>query len=77
MTPAVDLRDATLSAIAAALTAGRIAEVVAAFSPAMAELGIPEHDGGGCPPGDCPCVPFEPLVIARVAALLATPAPAP
>jgi hypothetical protein len=66
--------DAALTMLAAALRAGRLAEVAAAFRQAMAELGIPDHPDGECPDKFCPCVPFEPLVMARVAALLAVPA---
>ena len=66
--------DAALSVLTAALRAGRLPEVAAAFGQAMAELGVPEHPGGVCPDVWCVCVPFEPLVMARVAALLMVPA---
>jgi hypothetical protein len=67
-----DRWDAAVAAIKAALDAGRLAEIAAAFMQAMAEFGIPDHPGGTCPPGACPCLAFEPLVVARVAALLGT-----
>jgi hypothetical protein len=69
-----DRWDAALSVLAAALRAGRLPEIVAAFGQASAELGVPAHPDGVCPDAFCPCVPFEPLVMARVAALLAVPA---
>jgi hypothetical protein len=65
--------DAAMAAIKAALRAGRLAEIVAAFQQAMAELGIPDHPGGKCPPGDCPCEALTPLVLARAATILAAP----
>lgn len=74
MTPDAGRWDATLATLSAALHAGRFEEVAAAFRQAMAEFGIPEHPGGVCPPGDCPCVALEPLVLARVSTLLAAPA---
>jgi hypothetical protein len=66
--------DAALAELGAALNAGRLAEVHAAFRQAMSEFGIPEHPDGECPPGDCPCLALEPLVIARVSTILAAPA---
>jgi hypothetical protein len=66
--------DAAITTLSAALRAGRLREVTAAFGQAMSEFGVPDHADGKCPPGDCPCEALEPLVVARVAMILAAPA---